>query len=103
MTGVCFADKLQKEECKIDWNKSAQEIHNLVRGVYKCPSAHFEYQGKIIKVLETKPLNETLDAKFYDKEIDKVENDGVYYEFEFTDDSEAKIKTNGQVLEFDIN
>ena len=24
--GVCFADKLQKEECKIDWNKSAQEI-----------------------------------------------------------------------------
>ena len=21
--GVCFADKLQKEECKIDWSKSA--------------------------------------------------------------------------------
>jgi len=56
--GVCFADKLQKEECKIDWNKSAQEIHNLVRGVYKCPSAHFEYQGKIIKVLETETLEE---------------------------------------------
>ena len=56
--GVCFADKLQKEECKIDWNKSAQEIHNLVRGVYKCPGAYFEYQGKIIKVLETEPLDE---------------------------------------------
>ena len=60
--GVCFADKLQKEECKIDWTKSAQEIHNLVRGVYKCPSAHFEYQGKIIKVLETEPLEENLDG-----------------------------------------
>lgn len=58
--GVCFADKLQKEECKIDWNKSAREIHNLVRGVYKCPSAHFDYQGKIIKVLETEPINEAL-------------------------------------------
>ena len=56
--GVCFADKLQKEECAIDWNKSAQEIHNLVRGVYKCPSAHFEYQGKIIKVLETEVVEE---------------------------------------------
>ena len=64
--GVCFADKLQKEECKINWNKSAQEIHNLVRGVYKCPSAHFEYQGKIIKVLETEALDETLDASIGD-------------------------------------
>ena len=60
--GVCFADKLQKEECIINWNKPAQEIHNLVRGVYKCPGAHFEYQGKIIKVLETEPLNETADG-----------------------------------------
>lgn len=58
--GICFADKLQKEECKINWNRSAKEIHNLVRGVYKCPSAHFEYQGKIIKVLETEVLDEDL-------------------------------------------
>ena len=56
--GICFADKLQKEECKIDWSKPAQEIHNLVRGVYKCPGAFFDYNGKIIKVLETEPLNE---------------------------------------------
>ena len=40
-------------------NESAQEIHNLVRGVYKCPSAFFEYQGKIIKVIETEVLEET--------------------------------------------
>ena len=60
--GVCFADKLQKEECKIDWNKSAQEIHNLVRGVYKCPSAYFEYQGKIIKVLETEPIADIVEG-----------------------------------------
>ena len=59
--GVCFADKLKKEECKIDWAKSADEIHNLVRGVYKCPGAFFEYNGKIIKVLETEPLETTND------------------------------------------
>ena len=55
--GVCFADKLKKEECKMDWSKSAQELHNLVRGVYKCPGAFFDYDGKIIKVMETEPLS----------------------------------------------
>ncbi len=59
--GVCFADKLKKEECKIDWTKSANELHNLVRGVYKCPGAFFEYNGKIIKVLETEPIETTND------------------------------------------
>lgn len=60
--GVCFADKLKKEECKIDWTKSADEIHNLVRGVYKCPGAFFEHNGKIIKVLETESLETTNDS-----------------------------------------
>ncbi len=60
--GLCFADKLKKEECQIDWTKSAQEIHNLVRGVYKCPGAFFIYQDKIIKVMETEPLEEDLNG-----------------------------------------
>ena len=61
--GLCFADKLQKEECKIDWSKSAQEIHNLVRGVYKCPGAFFIYQDKIIKVMETEPIEEQSEGR----------------------------------------
>ena len=60
---VCFADKLKKEECKIDWSKSAQSLHNLVRGVYKCPGAFFEYQGKIIKVMETEPIDESIEGE----------------------------------------
>ncbi len=61
--GICFADKLKKEECKIDWSKSAQELHNLVRGVYKCPGAFFEHDGKIIKVMETEPMAENSNKK----------------------------------------
>ena len=61
--GVCFADKLKKEECKIDWTKSAEEIHNLVRGVYKCPGAFFEFRNKIIKVMETEPLDENMEGR----------------------------------------
>lgn len=51
--GICMANKLQKEETEINFSKSAQEIHNLVRGIYKSPSAYFKYNDKIIKVLET--------------------------------------------------
>lgn len=64
--GLCFADKLKKEECQIDWTKSAQEIHNLVRGVYKCPGAYFIYKNKIIKVMETEPLNENIEGSIGD-------------------------------------
>ncbi len=55
--GVCMANKLAKEEALIDWSKSAKDIHNLVRGIYKFPSAYFIHNGKIIKVLETRVLN----------------------------------------------
>ncbi len=55
--GVCMANKLTKEECKIDWSKSAQDIHNLVRGIYQCPSAYFNFNEKTVKVLETEVLN----------------------------------------------
>jgi methionyl-tRNA formyltransferase len=52
--GVCFADKLQKEECKIDWNKSAQEIHNLVRGTNPFPVSYsFDEEGERIKIWST--------------------------------------------------
>lgn len=51
--GVCMANKLSKEEMQIDWNNSAIEIHNLVRGIYKFPCAYFVHDGKIIKVTET--------------------------------------------------
>lgn len=52
--GVCMANKLLKEETQIDWTKTARDIHNLVRGIYKFPSAHFVYNGKLVKVLQSK-------------------------------------------------
>lgn len=55
-TGVCTANKLTKEETKIDWTKSAEEIHNLVRGIYKFPSAYFMHNDKVVKVLETRVI-----------------------------------------------
>lgn len=51
--GVCMANKLPKEEAQIDWTKTPEEIHNLVRGIYKSPGAYFMFNDKMIKVMET--------------------------------------------------
>jgi len=47
------APKITKEICQIDWNKSAMEIHNLVRGLSPHPTAFFIYDEKVIKIYET--------------------------------------------------
>jgi len=73
--GLCYADKLKKEECQINWTKSASEIHNLVRGVYNCPGAFFKYKDKIIKVMETEPLEEELNGNIGD--FVRISNSGV--------------------------
>ena len=76
--GVCMADKLRKEETLIDWNKSAKDIHNLVRGVYKSPSAYFIYQDKIIKVLKTTIEDETMPGEI--GKITKTDKNGVVFQ-----------------------
>lgn len=45
--GVCMANKLTKEECLIDWTKTNIEIHNLIRGICRCPSAYFLFNEKL--------------------------------------------------------
>ena len=70
---VCMANKLTKEETRLNWEKSALELHNLVRGIYKMPSAYFEYDGKIVKVLETKVIEDCGTCG----EFIKVTKDGI--------------------------
>lgn len=63
--GVCIAPKLQKEECRIDWSRSAKDIHNLVRGVCRCPSAYFVLNDKIVKVIKTRVVEMTKPMSEY--------------------------------------
>ena len=50
---VSFAPMLDKSMCPIDWNKTAQQIHNHVRGLNPWPVATMELQGKRFKVYST--------------------------------------------------
>ena len=44
------APKIFTETCRINWNKSAEEIHNLVRGLSPYPGAFTELGNKILKI-----------------------------------------------------
>ena len=51
---VTFAPMLDKSMCPIDWNKTAQQVHNHVRGLHPWPVATMELQGKKFKVHATR-------------------------------------------------
>jgi methionyl-tRNA formyltransferase len=44
------APKIFTEDCKIDWSKTAQEIHNQIRGLAPSPTAFTEFKGKKLKI-----------------------------------------------------
>ena len=45
-----FAPRLKKEDGLIPWDKSAQDIYNLIRGCFGWPGAFTYYQGKLLKI-----------------------------------------------------
>ena len=50
---VTFAPMLDKSMCPIDFTKTAQQVHNHVRGLHPWPVATMELQGKKFKVHAT--------------------------------------------------
>ena len=51
---VSYAPMLDKSICPIDWSKSAQAIHNQVRGLHPWPVATMELNGTKFKVHATR-------------------------------------------------
>ena len=48
--GVTYAQKLSKEEARIDWKESAAVIERKIRAFNPVPAAWVEYQGKPMKI-----------------------------------------------------
>ncbi len=57
-----YAHIIKKEMAQIDFSKTAEEVHNCVRGFYSWPCAYFFLNGKRIKVIKTL-LGDTTDKK----------------------------------------
>lgn len=66
------APKITKEICSIDFNKSAKEIHNLVRGLSPHPAAFFIYNNKVIKIYKTE-IVESINLKPFEFHQTKTE------------------------------
>jgi methionyl-tRNA formyltransferase len=69
------APKIFKDDCRLDFSKSAAELHNFVRGLSPYPAAFFEFlkngEPTTIKVFETLP--EIYEHNF---ELGKILTDG---------------------------
>jgi len=69
------APKITKETCLINWNKSSEEIHNLVRGLSPYPGAYFIYNDKVIKIYKTQLMGRN-DLKPFQIEQTKIDKSG---------------------------
>jgi methionyl-tRNA formyltransferase len=47
------APKIFKEDCRIDWSKPAEQIHNLIRGLSPHPAAWTTFDNKVLKIYST--------------------------------------------------
>jgi len=48
-TGVTYAEKISKNETRIDWTKPWKDVHNHIRGLSPHPGAWFEIDGDRVK------------------------------------------------------
>lgn len=71
------APMMSKELGNIDWNKPAQDIHNLVRGLVPWPGTSTTFQEKPLKIIKTRlpyRLVDTDDAQRKPGEIVKIDD-----------------------------
>lgn len=52
----CYSPMIDKTNSKIDWNKNAKDIKNLIRGLYPFPRAYTMYCDKLLKIEKAKDI-----------------------------------------------
>lgn len=52
--GVIYAEKILKDEARVDWTRPAQEVDRLIRGLSPFPGAKCELSGEMIKLLASR-------------------------------------------------
>ncbi|MFA9399315.1 MAG: methionyl-tRNA formyltransferase, partial [Clostridiaceae bacterium] len=73
---VFYAKMINKDLCYIDWDKSAKDIKNLVRGLNPAPAARTRYKDDTIKIFKIEILEKQSKGK--SGEIIKLDKDGIY-------------------------
>lgn len=71
---VTYAYNIKREEEKIDFNKTAREVFNQIRGMYPFPVAYTTLNGEVIKICESRIGN---TSKGKPGEIIETSKDGI--------------------------
>lgn len=71
-----YAPMLNKETQRINWHDSAENIHNLVRGLSPWPTAFFSLDDKFVKVYGSDFNDE--ETQHEPGYVEKVQKDGIY-------------------------
>jgi methionyl-tRNA formyltransferase len=53
--GVSFAPKLTARDVRVDWSRTASDVHNLIRGANPEPGAWTTFRERRMKILEASP------------------------------------------------
>ncbi len=65
ITDINHAPKIFKDDCRIDWSRTVQQVYNQIRGLSPYPAAFTELDGKIFKILKATPLTGQQMQKSY--------------------------------------
>ena len=71
---VTYAYNIKREEEEIDFNKTAREVFNQIRGMYPFPVAYTTLNGEVIKICEVRIGN---SSKGKPGEIIETSKDGI--------------------------
>ncbi|MDE3016977.1 MAG: methionyl-tRNA formyltransferase [Pseudomonadota bacterium] len=64
-TGVGYAKKITKGDCRIDWNQPAEIIYHQILGLSPSPGAFFIYKGEHIKIFEAEAWEKPTPYRHY--------------------------------------
>jgi methionyl-tRNA formyltransferase len=57
-----YAEKISREDARLDWNRSAEELERAVRAFNPCPGAWTIFRGKVLKVHRARRIDGSGEA-----------------------------------------
>lgn len=60
---VTFAKNISREQERMDWNNSALQLHNQVRGLHPWPVAYTTLEGQVVKIWKADTINTQTNEK----------------------------------------
>jgi len=92
--GVSHVTKIDTEMCEIDWNMTAKQIHDKIRGLSPSPTAFTWLNGKKLKIYKSR----VLEKKFEENNAEQDKINGEVMGFDAVTKT-IEVKTSGDVIE----